>query len=27
VRDIVEGPDGAIWFLSVNEGTLFRMAP
>lgn len=27
VRDVVEGPDGAIWYLSVHEGTLYRMAP
>lgn len=27
VRDIREGPDGAIWFLSVGKGTLYRMAP
>lgn len=27
VRDIVEGPAGDIWFLSVTEGTLYRMAP
>ncbi|MEM1301313.1 MAG: PQQ-dependent sugar dehydrogenase [Pseudomonadota bacterium] len=27
VRDIREAPDGSIWFLSVGEGTLFRMAP
>ncbi|MEI4487143.1 PQQ-dependent sugar dehydrogenase [Frigidibacter sp. MR17.14] len=27
VRDIREGPDGAIWFLSVNDGVLYRMAP
>ncbi len=25
VRDIVEGQDGAIWFISVSEGTVFRM--
>ncbi|MDJ0826763.1 MAG: PQQ-dependent sugar dehydrogenase [Rhodobacter sp.] len=27
VRDIREAPDGAIWFLSVNTGTLYRMTP
>jgi glucose/arabinose dehydrogenase len=27
VRDIVEGPDGAIWFLSVGEGALYRITP
>lgn len=27
VRDIIEGPDGSIWFLSVNEGALFRLTP
>lgn len=27
VRDVRQGPDGAIWFLSVTEGALFRMAP
>jgi hypothetical protein len=27
VRDIREGPDGAIWFLSVDRGALFRMTP
>lgn len=27
VRDVREGPDGAIWFLSVTEGAVFRMAP
>lgn len=27
VRDVREGPDGAIWFLSVGEGALFRMTP
>lgn len=26
VRDIREAPDGSIWFLSVGEGTLFRVA-
>ncbi|MFD0858078.1 PQQ-dependent sugar dehydrogenase [Roseovarius aquimarinus] len=27
LRDIREGPDGAIWFLSEGQGALFRMAP
>ena len=27
VRDVREGPRGAIWFLSVNEGALFRLTP
>ncbi|VDC30182.1 PQQ-dependent sugar dehydrogenase [Pseudogemmobacter humi] len=27
VRDIREGPDGAIWFLSEERGALYRMAP
>lgn len=27
VRDVVEGPDGAIWFLSVYDGAVYRMAP
>ena len=27
VRDIREAPDGAIWFLSVGQGTLYRMTP
>lgn len=27
VRDIVEGPDGTIWFLSVYDGTVYRMTP
>jgi glucose/arabinose dehydrogenase len=27
VRDLREGPDGAIWFLSVGNGTLYRMTP
>jgi glucose/arabinose dehydrogenase len=27
VRDVVEAPDGAIWFLSVNDGAVYRMAP
>ncbi|QMU59970.1 MAG: PQQ-dependent sugar dehydrogenase [Boseongicola sp.] len=27
VRDIREAPDGSIWFLSVNNGALYRIAP
>lgn len=27
VRDILEGPEGGIWFLSVDRGTLYRIAP
>lgn len=27
VRDVAEGPDGAIWFLSVHDGAVYRMAP
>jgi aldose sugar dehydrogenase len=27
VRDIREGPAGAIWFLSVGNGALYRMTP
>ncbi len=27
VRDIREGPAGAIWFLSVGNGTLYRVTP
>lgn len=27
VRDVGEGPDGAIWFLSVGQGTLYRLTP
>lgn len=27
VRDVVEAPDGAIWYLSVNDGAVYRMAP
>ncbi|MEM1342486.1 MAG: PQQ-dependent sugar dehydrogenase, partial [Pseudomonadota bacterium] len=26
VRDIRVAPDGAVWFLSVNDSTLYRMA-
>jgi glucose/arabinose dehydrogenase len=27
VRDIVEAADGAIWFISVGQGTVYRMTP
>ena len=27
VRDIAEAPDGAIWFLSVYDGAVYRLAP
>ena len=27
VRDVRQGPDGAIWFLSVTEGSVFRIVP
>lgn len=27
VRDIIEAPDGAIWFISVGEGAIYRMTP
>lgn len=27
VRDIVEAPDGSIWFLSVGNGAAYRMTP
>jgi glucose/arabinose dehydrogenase len=27
IRDLREGPEGAIWFLAVGDGTLFRMTP
>jgi glucose/arabinose dehydrogenase len=27
VRDVREAPDGAVWFLSVGRGTLWRLAP
>jgi glucose/arabinose dehydrogenase len=26
VRDVVEGPDGAIWFISVGNGAVYRIA-
>ena len=27
VRDIIEAPDGAIWFISVGNGTIYRLTP
>jgi aldose sugar dehydrogenase len=27
VRDVIEAPDGSIWFLSVTDGAVYRMAP
>ncbi|MTH99197.1 PQQ-dependent sugar dehydrogenase [Roseibium sp. RKSG952] len=27
VRDIVEAPDGSIWFISVGQGAVYRLAP
>jgi len=27
VRDVVEAPDGTIWFLSVKQGAIYRIAP
>lgn len=27
VRDVVEGPDGAIWFISVGNGAVYRLIP
>lgn len=27
VRDIVEGPDGAIWLISVGQGSVYRIVP
>lgn len=27
VRDVVEGPNGAIWFLSVDKGALYKITP
>ena len=27
IRDVREGPDGAIWFLAQGDGTLYRMTP
>ena len=26
VRDIIEAPDGSIWFISVGDGTVYRLA-
>lgn len=27
IRDVREGPDGSIWFLAEDDGTLYRMRP
>lgn len=27
VRDIVEAPDGSIWFISVGQGAIYRLSP
>ncbi|WP_425046446.1 PQQ-dependent sugar dehydrogenase [Primorskyibacter sp. S87] len=27
VRDVVEAPDGSIWFISVGKGTIYRISP
>lgn len=27
VRDIIEAPDGSIWFISVGNGAVYRLAP
>ena len=27
VRDIIEAPDGSIWFISVGNGAIYRMIP
>jgi glucose/arabinose dehydrogenase len=27
VRDLVEAPDGSIWFLSVGQGAAYRITP
>ncbi len=27
VRDIVQGPDGSIWFISVGQGAVYRLTP
>lgn len=27
VRDVVQAPDGSIWFLSVIDGAVYRLAP
>jgi glucose/arabinose dehydrogenase len=26
VRDIIEAPDGAIWFISVGNGAVYRIS-
>ena len=26
VRDIVQAPDGAIWFISVGQGAVYRIS-
>lgn len=26
VRDVVEAPDGSIWFISVGQGAVFRLS-
>ena len=27
VRDVRQGPDGHLWFLSIHDGTLYRLVP
>lgn len=27
VRDVVEAPDGSIWFLSIGQGAVYRLSP
>lgn len=27
VRDVIEAPDGSLWFLSVGQGAVYRMTP
>lgn len=27
VRDVVEAPDGSVWFISVGQGAIYRMTP
>jgi len=27
VRDVVEAPDGSIWFLSIGQGAVYRITP
>lgn len=27
VRDVIEAPDGSIWFISVGQGVVYRMTP